>query len=363
MKKELVSEIVWMRAIACIAVVVGHSIQAGFDHYFSPDSTPTMTQNILILVLLAMYFATPTFVFLSEFLISKKYFNHIPEGFIKKRAKYLLVPYIFMGFVYGIIESPELTIQTIFVESLKNIFLGDFTVYFILIIFQFYFLHVLLHKKLNKWSPKVVLPITFLINAIYLAFFNFTEPTNNPIAIYIWKTGHWLPFIGWLFYFSLGYYCGKHYNALLKYLKKRTIPLVLITIASFFIVVINKYFGIIEAISSKRIDILLYTICIILLIFHLASYINKTPKLLIILGNYSFSIYLLHKIFLHYFQPLPNMNMVLYIITSFIFSFGLSILTSYILNKFSFGKYLVGQNALIKLNRNKERKLLKKRAS
>lgn len=74
-----------------------------------------------------------------------------------------------------------------------------------------------------------------------------------------------------------------------------------------FIVAVS-YFGQDIAVTSKRPDILLYSTSIIFLCFHLFSKLKSVPKLIMMISNYSFSIYLLH---------------------AFILIFGLVILTSF----------------------------------
>lgn len=357
MQKNIISEAVWLRAIACLIVVLCHSMETASTVLLLDESPDVArTKSILYIFYMATFFATPAFVFLSEFLISKKYSTQIPVGFIKKRIKYLLYPYLFMSVVYAFTDNDSLTLKSVAIESLRNIFLGESTVYFVLIIFQFYFLHLLFYKKLARWKPKVVLITTLGVNIGYLAIFNFLNSPNNTIAAYLWGRGHWVIFIGWIFYFALGYYAGKHYYYLKAKLNTKPALIILIftSVAFLMIVLVTKYFKIIDAVSSKRIDIVFYTISIILLIFSVSTFINRTPRIIIMLSNYSFSIYLLHKVFLRLFEILDifeEMNIVAFIVFTFILSLGVSIITSYLINITWFGKYLVGQNQQIKLNK------------
>src|SRR5690625_5868361 len=79
---------------------------------------------------------------------------------------------------------------------------------------------MLCSKYLNRLSPKVVLPVAFLINFAYLGFFNFVEAPNHAFAAYVWNPGYWMPFLGWIFYLALGFYCGRNYQAVLSMLRK-----------------------------------------------------------------------------------------------------------------------------------------------
>ena len=101
----------------------------------------------------------------------------------------------------------------------KHLLLGDYHGYFILIILQFYVLHYFFHENLKKWSPKIVLPVSFMISALYLGFFNFTPSIQTSVGQYIWDKFYWIPFLGWLFYFTLAYYSGRYYPTFVSYLK------------------------------------------------------------------------------------------------------------------------------------------------
>lgn len=362
MSKPIIGEIVWLRTIACISVVFGHTLLSASNVFYG-DADP-FGKNIIYLLLLASYFGTPAFIFMSEFLIAKNYSNHIPSGFVKKRAKFLLLPYLFMSIVYGFVNAESFTFNAIFTKTLRSIFLAESTVYFIIIIFQFYILHKLLYKKLNKWNPKTVLLTTFMINVLYLSFFHFTSTPENEVASYIWRRGHWLLFIAWLFYFSLGYYASKYFETLKTKLNSSMIfwKLLTLSMALFFIIVFNKYFNIISTVSSKRIDMILYTACIILLIFSLANFIKKTPNFMIIFSNYSFSIYLIHKIFLSFFESfnfVSEMNIILYIVLALTLSIIGSMAVSYLFNLFKIGKLFVGQNKQLKISRSSVNKNVK----
>ncbi|MEC1072274.1 acyltransferase family protein [Priestia megaterium] len=344
--KGLINEFFWLRCVACLAVVMGHSFQSSYNCYIqSEDQINSLYIDLYHVLYLGILFGTPVFVFISEFLLSKRYPVNVPAGFIKKRLKFLFIPYVFMSIMYALTEMSEWTIRDFIIESSKNIFLGDSTLYFILIIFQFYFLHLFFNKHLNRLSPKKVIPIAFLINILYLSIFNFFSPPNLPYANYLWKVGYWVPFVGWIFYFILGYYCGKNYRQCLTFLHKYKILVIGMPMFSFSIVLVLSKFVVIMPWSSKRIDMILYSTSVILFIIYISSRIKEVPKTVMFISRYSFSIYLLHQFFLMLFPyvKLPVfLNMISYILCVFVLSISLSIITSYLLNKFSFGQYVVG---------------------
>jgi membrane-bound acyltransferase YfiQ involved in biofilm formation len=332
-----VFEVYWLRCICCIAVVIIHSISAAMGTFEG-------VKNTLITSYIPFLFATPAFVFISEFLIAKSYPNGLPNGFMKKRLKKLVPPYLFLAFIYAIFKTHQFSFLT-FKVTLSNIFLGGFVAYFIIVIIQFYLLHKFFHKYLKNWSPKIVLPIGFVINILYLAFFNFSNPLPIPKADYIWRMGYWMPFVGWLFYFLLGYYCGRYYTELKIAINKYKTLIYTLSIVTLFIGFLVNHFQL-YTIDSKRIDNILYTTCIILLVFQLTSKVQSVPNFVMLISRYSFNIYLLHEVFMMSVQYVPfvkDMNILVYIISLSILAIGGSIFISTVLNKFSFGGYLVGQ--------------------
>jgi len=332
-KKEIVNEIFWLRAISCLAVVLVHSISESLNYGNS---------ELLDAIRMIAFFGTPAFIFISEFLIAKSYSERIPKDFLRKRIKVLLLPFVLMGIIYAIASS-NFSLRTFIIESIKNIFLADYVAYFIIIIFQFYILHIILYRYLNRWNPKLVMTVSLIINVAYLSFFNFVEPFNIPFSGYIWYKFSWYPFVGWIFYFVLGYYCGKHYSQFKSFLQKNKYWIILYFIGSLSVLLIlwnNDFLS--EIISSKRVDVLFFTISAILFVFLVTQRIKKTPNFIMFISKYSFSIYLLHKLFMGFIPPITD-NIYVYTILLFVISLTLSILASYLLNKTRFGKYIVGR--------------------
>lgn len=349
MKKKLVNEIFWLRALACLAVVTIHSIQKGIDYYFTGENTPMV--YFLHLFYAAALFGTPSFVFISEFLLAKAYPSGVPKGFLKKRVKFLITPFIFMGIIYTFFElGASITLKSFIVESLKNILIGDYVAWFILLILQFYLLHMFVPKYLEKASPKVILPVSLIVNVLYLSFFKFVQPIQAiPFHDYIWERGYWLLAIGWIFYFTLGYYIGKDFEAFKLWLNRNGKIILLFAVVAYCMVVGLKLVGILPDSSSKRPDIPIYTTAIICLIFYLTGKIKLAPSFIVLISNYSFNIYLLHMMFLYTIKPLPHMNMITYTLYLLILSITGSIILATVINKLPFGKYLVGN--ILKIGR------------
>ena len=168
----MIYEVYWLRTLACLAVVVIHAVNATLLKYEG-----AMTQGeeyLLIAIRFAVFFGTPAFVFISEFLLAHAYPQGVPKGFIMIRVKYLLAPFAFMAVVFAGVYSHSAA--SFWSELGLNLFMGGYTGYFVLIIFQFYLLHIVMHRYLQQAQPGRVIAASFVITAAYLLFFHVTSP-------------------------------------------------------------------------------------------------------------------------------------------------------------------------------------------
>ncbi|WP_345807601.1 acyltransferase family protein [Bacillus pumilus] len=330
-----IKEIYFIRSISCICVMLIHAIGILFESNSSPYS-------------IFLMFSTPSFIFISEFLIAHSYPNGIPKGFLKKRFQFIFLPFVSVGILDALLltnhQSKGGSIYEFFTRVSSNIFLGNYIGYFVLVIFQFYILHILFHRVLKKVSPKWVLPISFFVTIIYLysiQFFHFPISLPNPYVLV-----EWIPFPAWLFYFCLAYYCGQNYHEFINLLNRFRYGIYLLLLISIALISSNTFLGLFES-SSKRPDVLLYTTSIIFLFFHLFSKVQKIPSIVMLVSKYSFSIYLFHSYFLGIaLLALPNIknsHWLVTLITISLISVSSSILTSFLVNRFKYGYIFVGK--------------------
>lgn len=331
-----IKEIFFIRCISCLSVVLIHAIAI--------QSMPNESSALVSLLM----FSTPSFIFISEFLLAHSYPNGTPKGFLKKRVKFIFIPFVSMGVIDAFLMTITQNNAGGMLEFLKrmsaNIFLGNYIGYFVLIIFQFYILHMLFHTFLSKASPKWVLPLSFFFTASYLygiRFFHLPVSLPNPTF-----TLEWIPFFGWLFYFCLAYYCGKNYKTFIAYLHKFRYWIYIFAAFSAFMLLSYTYLGYFE-VSSKRPDILLYTTSIVFLFFHLFSKIKNVPGFVMKISTYSFSIYLLHGYFLGIAHltvvNLQETSWIFALIVTFVIGVAASIFASWIINQFKYGYMFVGK--------------------
>jgi membrane-bound acyltransferase YfiQ involved in biofilm formation len=345
MKPKVIDELFLLRAVACLSIVLLHSI-----HRIYGDEALTIR-----LLTLLMTFGTPTFVFISEFILSHSYPHSLPKHFWGKRLSYILLPYVLFGIFYAGMKAVEASLTTAaplaqtFVElSLRHILLGDYHGYFILIIFQFYCLHRWFQKYIQRYSAKLVLGVSLVVNLAYLGFFNFTDPMNFPYAAYIWSKLYWVPCLGWLFYFTLAYYCGRNYEAFKAGVRRRGLWIIAFLLVSSIVPLYLLQQGIIKDISSKRVDMLFFTVAMSLFLFYIGLWLKEIPRWILTISRYSFGIYLFHPLYLAAMvlivRKVPLLSgSIPGVIVMFVGSTVGSILTLHVLNKWSWGPYFAGK--------------------
>ncbi|QKS71264.1 acyltransferase family protein [Paenalkalicoccus suaedae] len=343
----MIKEIFVLRSIGCLSIVFLHSI------HIALQTIPIIAMGEVFAIFfdslqMLLYYGTPMFIFISEFLISYSYRNKpLPTYFLSKRTKFILIPFFVMGVFYSL--PFLLSGASVWAETVAmNLLLGDYHGYFILIIFQFYLFHYYFHSYLKKWRPFPVITIAFIINAIYLFIFNFTTPPiENSATMFLWERFYWVPMFGWVFYFAVGYYAGLYYESFMTFLLKYRYWIIVGPLVTSFILLFVYHSGILSIHSSKRIDILIHTIACSFFLFYLTSQMKGLPTFFAFISRYSFGIYLLHYFyifaidFIYSLYPIPLG--VAYIMILFVFSTLLSIGTVYVLNKIPYGHIVIGK--------------------
>lgn len=335
--KTYTSVIFWMRTIACLSIVLIHSITTTFSKMeFVGHGTTIRVFQLLLM------FSTPLFVFISEFLLAKNYHVKTKPGFLKNKLIYLGIPYVLinLGISYFYFEPKTLA------QYMHNVgdtmFHGGAVTYFIVIIFQFYILHILFAKYLIKWKPIPMIIGSIIFATIYWAFRQYVPQSENDILGLFWEREGWMLFLGWISYFLLGFYTGIYYEAFMKNIKRYTWPIIIGLVIASSILIGNYLLGVSTWVESKRFDIPFYVTMIILVFFLFSSYIKYVPKFVLFISNYSFCIYLTHYFFVHDLGLLRADSSIRNIAFNFIITLVVSICLAYLFNLFRFGKFVVG---------------------
>ncbi|ARI76307.1 acyltransferase family protein [Halobacillus mangrovi] len=348
MKRAYINEIFFIRFIACLCVVFIHSITLSQQNY----ELSAFTSDMFYQFKMTLMFATPVFVMISEFLLSYSYPDRMPKAkpFWKKRFLYIFVPYLIMSVIYtlyGLWAGSGITWSGFVDLFFDKTVLGVWHGYFVLIIFQFYALHFLLKKYFDRYPPLVMIGLSLVINVLYLGFFNLKGSSSFPALAFLWD--HYkLPFLGWIFYFTIAYYAGKHINVFLDLLRKYryyAIPAVIIT---GLIPLYIRYSNFYSVVSSKRFDIVVYTFFVFCLLYLIAIRMKKTPLFVLWVSSCSYGIYLLHPLVqynaIRWFEQLPfTMTLDVHIALLFILGVGVPMIAVYLLNLIPYGSFVAGK--------------------
>lgn len=345
MSKIIVKEIFLLRALACLAVVIIHSINSVFANYGIRKAPEYMEiNNILFVIQILLMFGTPMFVFISEFIIANSYRGEAPRGFFTKRFKYIFVPFLVIGLFSSILYTVQyrsLSFDAFLLTIYEQFILGYFHGYFVLIIFQFYLLHFIFTKYVEgRFPAKIVITLSILVNFCYLSYFNFVQPSPRLPA-------HML-FLAWIAYFTVAFYCGRNFHTFKSGLQKYKNLVLLSPATTGFIVLILCYTGLLTYIQSKRVDIIFYTISLAFLFFYIGMKLERIPNFLVKVSQYSYGIYLLHPFFQLivkeiYTDNYSLINLFLYMVTATAAGLLGPIVCIYLLNKLKFGPLMVGK--------------------
>ncbi|MEF3302290.1 acyltransferase family protein [Paenibacillus sp. GYB003] len=353
MEKKWIDEMFLLRSIACLCLVFRNSFNRTF-----PESS--LLGNFLELMLT---FGTPAFIFISEMILAHSSRDRADSHFWTKRIQYILAPYFLFGALYALmksaqiwVESKEVSLGTLVSFLWRHWLLGDYHGYFILIVFQFYALHKYMTRLDRAYSPISILTVSMIINMVYLGFFNFVPSPDSAVLHYVWSKFYWIPFPGWAFYFVLAYYCGSRYEQFKTLIAKHgrwSWAAVTVSGLLCFIMLHQEW---IRSVSSKRVDMVIFTVSVIFLVCYIMVRVGKISPVFISISRYSFGIYLLHPMFLAVmFVPLqmfPSFRSNWFTLAVlFAGSIGCSVVTTYILNKTKWGPYIVGKIGTHDVNR------------
>ncbi len=320
-----------LRVVACLTIVLLHSTtQTGWKHGF-PDIDYYHTIRAILC------YATPTFVVLSEIILANKYPNGLPKGFWLKRFKYIYLPFISFAIIDALAtyyQNPKTDLLT---KLKDNIIEGDFGGYFVLIIIQFYILHLIVTKF--KFSMLWFVPLSIMVMEISLNVLRleipFVEENEHRLTI---------SFTTWIAYFAIAFLIGKHYTVVAEKLRVYKWHTILMVIASILYMFVMTKTGL-EGVTSRRVDLLPLVISMCLMVLAWGQYIPNS-KIVNTISNYSFGIYLLHWQIQRFIAPYTA-NYFNHTSTRVLGLFFISLILSMILIKLisylPFGSFIVGR--------------------
>lgn len=204
---ERQGEIDLLKIAACFAVIAIHVSAMGVA---SPD-VQGAAQMAALAVNGAMYFAVPVFIFLSGTGLMLRYGQQTLNfrSYFRKRVSGIAIPYLGWSFTYYFIYAAAgyYALDLANVASVAFLGMGEYHLYFVVILFQLYVLFPFLKQLLERVGP---LPFLGAVMALHLAF------TAAPPALpYMDRI-----FVPYLIHFAVGMVVGAHYPRVVAYLQR-----------------------------------------------------------------------------------------------------------------------------------------------
>ncbi|MEK5066202.1 acyltransferase family protein [Cytobacillus sp. FSL R5-0596] len=268
-----------LRVVACLSIVFLHST----TQTARVVGYPQIEHYQLFRVFLT--YATPTFIVLSVIILANRYPDGLPKGFWGGRIKWILGPFLFFAVIDALVAkhfNPNVMVD---LKIFDNIFTGKFVGWFIIVIFQFYLLHYIVTKF--KISLVWLFPVSMGV------MFWYSTVINNPPE-FMDGYSHMLklPFLAWFGYFTAAFIIGKHYKVIAEKLYKyRWLTLVYLAV-SLYTVYLSYESGI-TIVNSRRLDLFPLVLSVSAVVLAWGQVIPKF-KIVTLISNYSFGIYLLH---------------------------------------------------------------------
>jgi len=270
------------RGVAIIAVVATHAI----PWQLYRDYTVLSYRQLL-------NFAVPAFLFISGYWLSKTSIKSWEDykSFLLRRFSRILVPYLFWSLVflgYEALKTNDVSVTQILYKLLTGG--ASFHFYFIIAIAQLYMLTPLFHY-INRNIYGVISILIFNIGTLLALYFS--------RAVHIWSVAA----TSWIIFYEIGLLVGNGDNKFPIPRKRHLFVLPAIFISLFIsgleaIIILSRYDDWDLANCPLKYSSFIYSACIIFGFLVLRERLKRWPRVLIVLGNYSFGIYLMHMIVL-----------------------------------------------------------------
>jgi peptidoglycan/LPS O-acetylase OafA/YrhL len=375
---EKIKEIEYLRGFAILAVVAIHT---------SMNFTKITNVNLLlvlnVIVDVFSHFAVPLFIFISGFVLSLNYKGTFSQKkFLRKRVKSVIPSYIIFSTLYLLLNVILSAINgNLKIPSLMIIIFNFVTAssyyhlwYFALII-QFYIFYPSIIKTYDKYANNKIFYFIFLmliIQELWLiirdVIITYFDSSTHSYSIYfnaISSTILSRVFFSHIFYFTIGIYVCRNYQYTLDKLfkaKRWILPTIIVftgIISSFWIDGIAKYgsyeripqsyFIVPHLLASVYFPFVFSILFIISLNFSITKYkYSNYSKIILLLGRYSFGIYLIHALFITVIVTLVfpqfgvDVNCLIFYPTLFILSILLSCFSVYFISHLPYSEILIG---------------------
>jgi len=301
-----------------------------------------------------MKYGTPTFIFLSSFVLFYNYYTRpldkkLVTNFYKKRFVYILLPYFLFSIMYYVylhyLHYQGRPFNESLITFIEKLFTGKaYThLYFVFINMQFYLIFPLVLWLLKKY-PSVVkwsIPIGLLIQWAFIV--------SNKYGFQVPNKGSWA--FSYFSYFMLGAFMGVYFPQIKQWFvisranatKVRVISWILLWVVWITAGLAHVYIYYLLRLKIATYNTLWYelfwnvhTYACALVIIQIAYLLYRKGPALIVkplnrLGALSFGIYLIHPFFLLFYREHPPQTGVSWLIHLwYAAGFGVALIASWI---------------------------------
>lgn len=296
--KNFYEEIPFVRAIACLLVVMVHTTARNYTgEYFLSDLGLYLNQFARL--------GTPIFAVISAFLLTSSVKNRgfSLKKFISSRAVKILSPYIIWSIAYLLfvkyVEGGQIFTNT--KRTFNYLVIGEAKthLYFIVTVIHFYLLFPFLQLIKNRLIILLLFFISIPINYIWL-----TDMYPDFIKVfgdftYIITDRSFL--LNWISYFMFGSVLSYYWFEILAFIDKFKW-----VVYSFAVIIFVGLYIEIDPdvlLSSSRVENMLYIPLFVLFLVSLSKFILRNDRLyrpFRVIGDYSMGIYLVHPMILYF---------------------------------------------------------------
>ena len=226
---------------------------------------------------------------------------------------------------------------------------GNFFGWFIIVIFQFFILHKIFHKVLNKANPFFLLAGSLIVSSLHSYLMYFNQDYHK------WWEAYYPLYprtiiLYWLFYFVVGFYVGKYYDLVFEFIKRHIWMLISVWFFALSFLAFNFFHLKIFLNESLRFDLLIYSCLSFLLVIYGAKFLSHFHiTMLYLISEISFFIYLAHQIIIKYISLALSSfvtHPIIYILISVVFTIGFCIGLAIMLSFIPYIRIIVGRNTL-----------------
>lgn len=298
------------RGIAILAVVFLHTLSAFFPENLYQQGTIGL---FLLAVNQSSRFCVPLFLALSSYGLDQKYqdtplqlFQYITSRFKKIVPSYLLWSSILIIFGSGLASFWRTGISSL----LPTFIFGqaDYHFYFIPLLIQFYLLFPLFLKLKRDKHLSILLILGALYQLFFFSFIRFMAFQDSPLNSRLQDDqAQYRLLTNWVFYFLLGIYISR-FNKRIRKIRFLKYTIIFLTIFGLVFSIADSHLlistgkGVVYSTSFIRPPVLVYSTAIIALVLvygqNLLGHVGFLRPYLFKIGQYSYTIYLSHTLFL-----------------------------------------------------------------